>query len=143
MPPTLKTVKLSPTVLTAPNRASSSRRRIGGDAEHLDVGVFRREPEQPIPYPAADDEGAAAGCGGCAGDVRDHLRHVRGHCSRRLPYLRTRPSAKPGATALMTVSARDFLCGYTSATGCRMQRSTAAATVSALCFGPSPLTEWP
>ena len=111
MPPTLKTVKLSPTVLTEPNRAEQVAERIGGDAEHLDVGVLRRQPEQPIPYPAADDEGAAAGRGGGAGDVRDHLRHVRRHCSRRLPYLRTRPSAKPGATALTTVSARDFLCG--------------------------------
>ena len=69
MPPTLKTVKLSPTVLTGPNRASSVAERIRGDAEHLDVGVLRRQPEQPIPYPAADDEGAAAGRGGGAGDV--------------------------------------------------------------------------
>jgi hypothetical protein len=45
--------------------------------------------------------------------------------------------------ALSTVSARDILCGYTSARGRRMQSTIAAATSSTGCLGPSPDTENP
>ena len=69
--------------------------RIGGDAEHLQVDVLRRPAEQPIADPAADDQGAAAGRGRCAARSSATSGGTgRGHCSRRLPYLRTRPSAE-------------------------------------------------
>ena len=101
-------------------------------------------PSEPVADPAADDQRPAAIVADCAPRcVRTTGGTSACHCSRRLPYFRTRRSLKPGASALRMVSPRDFACGYTSATGLRMQRTTAAATVSALCFGPSPLTEWP
>ena len=75
---TLKTVKLSPTVLTEPNARQQRLERRRLEAVDLEVDVLGFVPEQPIADPAADDERTSAFRADGARDLGGDAERVRG-----------------------------------------------------------------